>query len=779
MADIAKIGFASDSSGLVAAEQALNRLTPAAQRTEAAAAGVAGAMNATSSAAAGVATATGNAVKVITAANNSLNMSAANMNKSTVATNKLRNATQGLSHDAKNLSYQLIDVTQGLATGQPVYMVFMQQVGQIGQLMSAKGGLTGLFKELGNSVKAMITPMRLAGLGIVAFGAAALIAYSSWKSFTLGLSDTARIADTTTEELSKLQAAASFKGIKNEDFTAGIKTFSAAIYDARNNMGSLADLFTANNITIGTFEQNMSSVANLIQRAKNDQQRLVILQQAGLPATMEWVRLLSSGADGLKKAKDLASGFKVNNSLEQAARRFDETWNKAWTNFGLNARSGIQTALDYAQTFFDKMQNGAASLGNSSFWNRFLPSDHERRAREMGIEALSDFQKRFSGDTRNGSSNNLALQDGLRIRANSLLQGNTVDPNALKNSISLQQQAIGILGDLASVDQQVTAKRLELNMAMLNHVKISDADYKAIVNSAKAQAEMNRVNQQAAIGIFNINQAQKAASDTLQMWIDKGLVDKTNTEQMAAAQLVLARNIENTANAAAIAAAPLQQLRQLELDSSNLTKVLDTGLTGALTNLVSPIQDVLNGVTSIGDGFKNMGIIVLKAIQEMIIKMLILAPIARGLRAIFAGFSGGGLFGGGESIDPSGNFARGGVFPFANGGTFTNKLFNQPTPFMFAGGSKFGVMGEAGPEAVMPLRRGPNGSLGVQMFGGDNRRYSNDNMSIAYAPTYHLGGNVTQDDLNEVKKAQADDRRQFTSRVATSVRDIRKRSGGI
>jgi tape measure domain-containing protein len=57
---------------------------------------------------------------------------------------------------------------------------------------------------------------------------------------------------------------------------------------------------------------------------------------------------------------------------------------------------------------------------------------------------------------------------------------------------------------------------------------------------------------------------------------------------------------------------------------------------------------------------------------------------------------------------------------FANGGVFTNGIFNTPTPFMFANGGGFsaGVMGEAGDEAVMPLQRGSDGRLGVSMSGG-------------------------------------------------------------
>lgn len=60
-------------------------------------------------------------------------------------------------------------------------------------------------------------------------------------------------------------------------------------------------------------------------------------------------------------------------------------------------------------------------------------------------------------------------------------------------------------------------------------------------------------------------------------------------------------------------------------------------------------------------------------------------------------------------------FDTGGVQAFANGGAFTNGIFNTPTPFKFASGGSFanGVMGEAGPEAVMPLTRAANGKLGV------------------------------------------------------------------
>lgn len=58
--------------------------------------------------------------------------------------------------------------------------------------------------------------------------------------------------------------------------------------------------------------------------------------------------------------------------------------------------------------------------------------------------------------------------------------------------------------------------------------------------------------------------------------------------------------------------------------------------------------------------------------------------------------------------------------PFAKGGAFSqNGIVTAPTLFGFGG--KRGVMGEAGPEAVMPLTRGADGRLGVAAAGAGSK----------------------------------------------------------
>lgn len=93
--------------------------------------------------------------------------------------------------------------------------------------------------------------------------------------------------------------------------------------------------------------------------------------------------------------------------------------------------------------------------------------------------------------------------------------------------------------------------------------------------------------------------------------------------------------------------------------------------------------------------------------------------INQAFQAILGSMGGGGM-GGGNFIASmfAGGFANGAAFaggnviPFARGG-----VVSSPTMFPMSGG-RSGLMGEAGPEAIMPLSRGSDGKLGVMAQGG-------------------------------------------------------------
>jgi len=95
------------------------------------------------------------------------------------------------------------------------------------------------------------------------------------------------------------------------------------------------------------------------------------------------------------------------------------------------------------------------------------------------------------------------------------------------------------------------------------------------------------------------------------------------------------------------------------------------------------------------------------------------ALLNMGLKALTSAFMpGGGSSFVGTGFGSYGLYANGGVFSGAPGlSAYSNTIVSQPTIFPFAKGT--GLMGEAGPEAIMPLRRGPDGKLGVAAANGN------------------------------------------------------------
>lgn len=154
--------------------------------------------------------------------------------------------------------------------------------------------------------------------------------------------------------------------------------------------------------------------------------------------------------------------------------------------------------------------------------------------------------------------------------------------------------------------------------------------------------------------------------------------------------------------------------------------------------------------------FRDMTVSILQDLSKIFIRMATMRLVSS--------FAGGG-----------GAFADGGAFNnglqfFASGGVFTNQVVNRPT--MFAHGGGFGVMGEAGPEAIMPLTRAPNGKLGVAAQGGSGVQ-NNVNISVSISQT----GNAESD-----SKADSEQGRRIARMLDGKIIEVlarESRPGGI
>lgn len=157
-------------------------------------------------------------------------------------------------------------------------------------------------------------------------------------------------------------------------------------------------------------------------------------------------------------------------------------------------------------------------------------------------------------------------------------------------------------------------------------------------------------------------------------------------------------------------------------DPDFMTKLIDS-LTDSAREGAGKIQDILGTrmYDFVSDKFNKMGLSFLNSVAKMVSS----AASAKLMDLMFGDFTKGGPLGGllgdiGGFFGDIGNSVMGlfgfgsqpvaQAFPvkFATGGAFTNGIVSRATAF------PMGLMGEAGPEAVMPLHRGADGSLGIR-----------------------------------------------------------------
>lgn len=135
--------------------------------------------------------------------------------------------------------------------------------------------------------------------------------------------------------------------------------------------------------------------------------------------------------------------------------------------------------------------------------------------------------------------------------------------------------------------------------------------------------------------------------------------------------------------------------------------------------------------------------------------------------------SGGGLFGGILNLLFN---ANGGVYSSPSLSAYSGQVVSNPTLFAFASGA--GVMGEAGPEAILPLKRGPDGKLGVSASGSISTNPSSSmdvNITVSVDQNGNLQAFVDKRVAGGVTQGLDQFNRALPGRVAQIQRDPRAR----
>ena len=169
-------------------------------------------------------------------------------------------------------------------------------------------------------------------------------------------------------------------------------------------------------------------------------------------------------------------------------------------------------------------------------------------------------------------------------------------------------------------------------------------------------------------------------------------------DQIAALEL-------NLGGAQTIAAAFNAEMERLQATTSDAGRQV-ASLTGGISRGLQRAFDglIFDGM-KLSDALKTVARSMVDAAYSAAIK-----PVTNHIGGLLAG-AVNSLVGGIAPFQNGGAFVQGRVMPFAKGG-----VVSSPMTFPMRGGT--GLMGEAGPEAIMPLTRTASGKLGVEVAGG-------------------------------------------------------------
>jgi len=358
-------------------------------------------------------------------------------------------------------------------------------------------------------------------------------------------------------------------------------------------------------------------------------------------------------------------------------------------------KAQVEEQMTDEELLQQRINEKLASLETEALMRRSLIGLSQEEANLVKTEY--ELEKAFGEDRRNFNAQQEAqFQSILELRKQNIakIQEQKEAEEALKASQKIDEV-------LSTTEKQVTLDTKLLSLAK-EEAELTQFIYDLETKLGATRSELSAEQQAQYDAIIAAKEA----------YIQKTLEQKEAEEQLKESNVVLKKQWE--------------EYNKVQKKAADIAGVLANETVGALKSIV-------NGTKTASEAFRDMALNIIQQIMDILIWQPLIQSITSALSGAFMGGMPvpgqrgggggfnitsmiGGLFGGGASLPPvyakGGAFNAGNVIPFANGG-----IVGSPTMFGMSGG-RTGLMGEAGPEAIMPLKRGSDGKLGVE--GGGN-----------------------------------------------------------
>lgn len=329
----------------------------------------------------------------------------------------------------------------------------------------------------------------------------------------------------------------------------------------------------------------------------------------------------------------------------------------------------------------------------------------------------------------------------------------------LKDKYALIEDALKKQIEAGNTAKQVDLDRIEaIKKVAIAEASVVNIRQKIAAGEAQYEQSLNRINILKNIGsISELNAARQVADlskDKISLAEESIRTEEIILNSMEKGTAVYDAQVEKIR-------AAKEELEQFKLTANTVALYFENILGQAFENSFASFVTGSQTASQAFDSFANSMISSIAKIiaEELKSNMLnLLFQAGKGILGS-SGLNLGSFFGGGFSgVGPLQSFAN----PFANGGiasglsSASSTVLTQPTLFPgakvipFASG---GVLaGEAGAEAVLPLKRGRNGKLGVAMEDGQQSS----------------GGNIININVS-VARSQGEDDSAYTAKIAEAI----------
>ncbi|MGE3992130.1 hypothetical protein [Pseudorhodoplanes sp.] len=536
------------------------------------------------------------------------------------------------------------------------------------------------------------------------------------------LRNAAQTLDFSTMQLQALQDAGSEFAVSEDKMQAALQRLVAQLDEFRRAQGPLFEFL----------DRTSPALARQMLAAQSTAQAIDLLSKAYQGLTAQQQAALSRTAFG-------RTGFDVGLVIQGLADKGGmEGLEAAFRKSGDAIETHVIDRLTRLRTEIADMVGDARNNFAMLFSERALTAQHwmtekllelSRWAREFSFS--DDLRRWLNLDggapstrprvvVRSGGPLNAPESGDVGLWA----AGGTNEPDKVKVSAealyNIEKKRLEFLGSAIMPMETYRLKQLELAAANGGLGVSADVATRALAALALTQGQAAVAARQ-RLGLLSEAEALEVGLAKLRADAANGYI--VGEAEMAKAEQNLRREVRETTEAMRVQISQYPQLTRAIIDAADQARQTDGQIVRGIDAVSDGLTDAAMKTQTLAQAFTAMASSILRDMIRIQIRNTLLA----GAGALMGGNSvsaGGGvigsLFGGGTGYlhNPggySGAFPR----PFAKGGVFTNSIFDRRTLFSFADGGRFGLgqMAEAGPEAVMPLRRGPGGRLGIDASG--------------------------------------------------------------